>query len=98
LSFLNVVFVLGPFLGVVGTLFGLWIAGISFVISPLLMLISVAITTTTFSLFNFFISIIFCGLGIFACMGCYYATKALKHLTIRYLKFNVSIVKGEPVI
>lgn len=95
LGFLNLVFILGPFLGIVGALFGFWVAGLSIIMSPLLLLAGVAFTSATFSLFDFFISLAFCGIGIFVCIGCFYLTNLIKKWTIRYLKFNVAIVKGE---
>lgn len=48
LTFFNLVFILGPLIGAIGFLFGLWIASISFVITPLLYIISLAFNLPTF--------------------------------------------------
>jgi uncharacterized membrane protein len=48
LTFFNLVFILGPLIGAIGFLFGLWIASISFVITPLLYIISLAFNLPSF--------------------------------------------------
>lgn len=94
LGFLNLIFILGPFIGVAAIVLGLWLSAIAFVLSPLLMLINPLVTTAAFSLFNFFNAIILAGLGILLGVGMYYCTKKLIKWTVRYLKYNVEIVKG----
>lgn len=94
LGFLNLVFILGPFIGVVGVIVGLWITGFSFIIAPILVLISAVIDLNSFRLFDLFTAIIFSGIGIFVLIGVHYFTSFVKKATIRYLKYNVSIVKG----
>ena len=95
LSFLNIVFLVGPFIGLIGALLAFWVAGFSLIISPLLVIAGAALTSATFSWFDFFLAIMFCGFGFAILIGCYYLTALLKKWSIRYLKFNVSIVKGE---
>ena len=48
LTFFNLVFILGPLIGAIGFLFGLWITSISFVITPLLYIISLAFNLPSF--------------------------------------------------
>ncbi len=48
LTFFNLVFILGPLIGAIGFLFGLWVASISFVITPLLYIISLAFNLPSF--------------------------------------------------
>lgn len=48
----------------------------------------------TFSLFEMFLSIAFCGFGLLLVIGMFYLTKGLIKLFIRYLKFNINLVKG----
>jgi uncharacterized membrane protein len=48
LTFFNLVFILGPLIGAIGFLFGLWLASISFVITPLLYIISLAFNLPSF--------------------------------------------------
>jgi uncharacterized membrane protein len=47
-----------------------------------------------FQLFDLFVSLALCGIGIFIGIGMFIATKALMKGFIRYLQFNVSLVKG----
>ena len=95
LGFLNIMFIVGPFIGILGILFSFWAVGISLVISPLLVIAGAALTSATFSWFDFFLAIMCCGFGIAILIGCYYLTALIKKWSILYLKFNVSIVKGE---
>lgn len=94
LSFFNLVIVLGPFIGLVGILFGGWAAGLSFIVSPLLVLINTAVYPESFELFELFLSIGLCGLGLFIVIGMLFATRGLMNLFVRYLKFNINLVKG----
>lgn len=94
LSFFNVAIVLGPFIGLVGILFGGWVTGVSFIASPILVLINTAIYPETFVSFELFFSIALSGLGIFITMGMFFATRAFMNLFVRYLKYNVDLVKG----
>lgn len=48
LTFFNLVFILGPMIGVVGMLFGLWVASISFILTPFMYLISLAFNLPSF--------------------------------------------------
>ena len=94
LSFFNLVIVLGPFLALVGILLAGWLTGISFVASPFIFLFNVLFFHGTFITLEFFLSITLCGVGLLALIGMYYATVALSNLFVRYLKYNVNLVKG----
>lgn len=94
LGFINLVLVLGPFFGLIGILIAGWSVGITGVISPLLVAVNALIFPGTFTLFELFLSIAFCGAGLFFLIGSYYATIWTKTASLRYLKFNMSIVKG----
>lgn len=94
LGFFNLVIVLGPFIGLVGVLFGGWVTSIAFIASPLLVGINVIIYPGTFELFDFFFSILLVGLGLFIALGMFFATRALINGFLRYLKFNTRLVKG----
>lgn len=93
LGFMNLVLVLGPFLVLVGFLLSGWIAGVSFIASPILVGISAMVQPSSFEWFDLFMSFIFCGVGYFICLGMYYVTIFLKNMLIRYLKYNVDVVK-----
>lgn len=94
LGFFNLTIVLGPFLALVGIIVGGWFTGISFALSPVLVLLNLLIAPGTFSLFEMFLSIAFCGFGLLLVIGMFYLTKGLIKLFIRYLKFNINLVKG----
>lgn len=94
LGFLNLIFILGPFIAIVSVVASGWIVGIVFVLTPVLVLISAAINWGTSFWFEMFVSVSLCGVGLFVLMGLYYITSLLKKGSLRYLKFNVAIVKG----
>ncbi|USK60290.1 HAAS signaling domain-containing protein [Peribacillus asahii] len=92
LGFFNLVIVLGPFIGLVALLFAGWVVSLSFILSPLGVLFNMIMGD--FWLFDVFSAIGLCGIGIFVGIGMLFATKALTKGFIRYLQFNVSLVKG----
>lgn len=94
LGFFNLVFVAGPFFGLMGILFAGWAVSTGFIVSPILMLFNTFIFPDTFTWFDLFFSILLCGIGLFIAIGMFFVTKTVFHLFIRYLKFNASIVKG----
>ena len=72
-----------------------WVVGAAFVLSPLLVIVGAIINPVTFELFAMFFSLGLCGLGMLILLGMRVVTKfAVKNL-LRYLKFNIKIVKGE---
>ena len=94
MGFFNLVIVLGPFIAVAGIIIAGWAVGISFIASPLFVLVNVIIYPQTFELFELFFSIGLVGLGLFIVIGMYFVTRAVTIGLVRYLKYNVSIVKG----
>jgi uncharacterized membrane protein len=94
LGVLNFIIILGPLVGLIGMLASGWIVGASFLLSPLMVAVGSLLDAQFFEPFSIFISIALCGIGLFILIGMYWATKGLIHLFIKYLKFNVSIVKG----
>lgn len=94
LGFVNLVIVLGPILVVFSLLVAGWISGFAGVMSPLLVLVNNLVNPEIFEWFDVFFSIALCGIGIFISIGTYYATVGVKNGFLRYLKYNVSIVKG----
>ncbi|MEK4924412.1 DUF1700 domain-containing protein [Cytobacillus sp. FSL R5-0569] len=93
LGLFNLIIVLGPFLALVSIIFSGWIVSFAGIISPLLVLIDIFITSS-FELVNLFAAILFCGLGLLLLVAMMYVTKFMKKIFIRYLSYNVSIVKG----
>lgn len=95
LGFFNLMIVLGPVLGVFGLLLGGWVTGVTFMATPLLVVIVSLIFPVDFVLFNIFFSIALLGLGIFILLGMQPLTRGAWNLLRRYIDFNVKIIKGE---
>ena len=94
LSFFNFVILLGPFIALVAILVGGWIVGISFLISPLLVLVNAVFVPGSFLLARLFRSLVLAGVGLLIVLGMLYATRLVVNGFIRYLRFNVKLVKG----
>ncbi|WP_338450169.1 DUF1700 domain-containing protein [Niallia oryzisoli] len=94
LGFFNLIIVLGPFVALAGIIIAGWIIGITFVAAPLLVLINVAVYPQIFEFFDLFFSIALAGLGLFIAIGMFFATRSLTNGFVRYLKYNVRLVKG----
>ncbi|QKY71494.1 HAAS domain-containing protein [Lentibacillus sp. CBA3610] len=94
LSFFNLVVVLGPFLALALTIMGGWLTGLTFIVSPVMVLINTAFYPGTFEFLELFLSIAFSGLGLFIVIGMLFATRTLMNLFVRYLRYNVNLVKG----
>ena len=94
LGFFNLIIVLGPLLAVAGIVFSGWMVGISFAAAPILFVINIAIYPSVFSLFELFSSLLLSGIGIFIIIGMFYVTRWIMKGFVKYLKFNVRMVKG----
>lgn len=94
LGFFNLVIVLGPFIALAGIVFSGWAIGASFVLSPIVYIVNIIIYPEMFTMFQLFITIALCGLGIFVIIGMFYVTKWLVNGFVRYMQFNVRMVKG----
>ncbi|WP_000164671.1 HAAS signaling domain-containing protein [Bacillus wiedmannii] len=94
LGFFNLLIVLGPAITLAALIFSGWILGISFLGAPLLVLVDTIIHPNTFLLFNLFVSLALCGLGYFIVIAMLFLTKLAKNGFVRYLKFNIALVKG----
>jgi uncharacterized membrane protein len=94
LGFFNLVIVLGPFIALLGILFSGWVVGATFVLNPILYVINVILYPEVFELYELFFTITLCGLGIFVIIGMFHVTRWLFKVFVRYLNFNVRMVKG----
>jgi uncharacterized membrane protein len=104
LGFFNLVFVVGPFIGLLGILLGLFVAagGITAAgISAFLGTVFAPILPFTFSAADvsgagrivvLFASIGFAAFGLLFLIGDYYLARWFYRLTIRYLRFNLNII------
>ncbi|SMC25217.1 Uncharacterized membrane protein [Clostridium acidisoli DSM 12555] len=100
----NLIFILGPYLGIVGVIIGLLCAAIAIVISG----IGIIIGTILAPLFPVYINvpsgisgigIIFLGIGITALgllflIGMWYVCKYFYRGTVKYINWNLKIIKG----
>ncbi|WP_042144405.1 HAAS domain-containing protein [Paucisalibacillus sp. EB02] len=94
LGFFNLVIVLGPFLAIAGIVLSGWAAGLGFILSPILYLLNVVIYPEIFMLYDLFFALFLSGIGIFIAIGMYYVTLWLFKVFVKYLNFNVRMVKG----
>lgn len=94
LGFFNLLIVLGPFIALVALVCAGWIVSVTFAASPLLVIVDLAMYPGGFWLFNFFFSLLLAGLGILIGIAMYYITRFVINGFVRYLKYNVNLVKG----
>lgn len=92
LSFFNIIVVLGPFVGIAGIILSLWVASGAFIIAPLLAVLGMLIGGS--NLFDFSASIALCGIGLLLGMLTSKLTRWTSVGFTRYLKYNMSVVKG----
>lgn len=101
LGFINLVFILGPFIGIVAVLASLFVSGLAIIGSGLFLIVIYFIPT-------YFHNIPHISTGIFSSIalisfGCLwlivtaYLSKFFYNITIKYLKFNVNIIKNRRV-
>ncbi len=102
LGFFNLVFVLGPFVGAVGVLIGLFVTAIGITVAGFTAFIASIVGPFFPQYISFGLSPVvaaFVGsgltaLGLLFLIGDWYLLKGCYHLTIRYLKWNISIITG----
>lgn len=105
LGFFNLIFVLGPFLGVVGVLIGLFAAALGVIIGGAALFIGaifgpafpayIDLPTVMSSnvLATVFLSFGLTSLGILFFIGCCYLAKFISVLTLKYLKLNLKVIQ-----
>lgn len=101
LGFINLVFVLGPYLGICGALFGLFAASIGVTAAGIVGVIASIFAPLLPGIVNIpfnqgaaiFLMVGLGCLGILMIIGCSYLAKLLYIATIKYLKFNLSIIQ-----
>ncbi|GGE80900.1 HAAS signaling domain-containing protein [Priestia taiwanensis] len=94
LIFLNLIFVLAPFVAAFAIYLSLWIISVAFIISPFLALIGEIISEDPFMWFEFFAGVALSGIGIFLFHGMKKISPACGRLVSRYVKANKAIIKG----
>ena len=101
LGFFNIVFILGPFIGLVAVIISLFAAAFSITISGIFMFLVVVIQPLVSSFFYIginpliviFLSIGTTALGLLFLIGDCFLAKYFYIGTIKYLKFNLKIIK-----
>lgn len=95
MGFFNLVFILGPLLGIIGAYIGLWAASIVLVLSPLGTIGAMFFSSVDEIMMIFFLSLITCSLGIFLSIGLLYLGRILFAAIHRYGRFNLRVIKGK---
>lgn len=96
LSFFNIVFIVGPVAALLGTYLALCVTAIALTLSPLGIIASslMGYSTETFA-FSFFVSLTLVSSGLLMSIGMIYVGKYFYYLILRYIKFNLRMVKGD---
>lgn len=96
LGMFNLIFVLGPFLGVSAALFSLCVAGFVLTTSPLWILLGSGMPKTGWSLgMELFSAMAGLGLGTLLLLGLSYVVKGYFKLVKAYFRLNLRLIKGE---
>lgn len=94
LGFFNIAIVLGPFIALVCLILAGWIIGLSFIASPLLVLVNLVVAPDTFAFFYLFASIGCAGLGLLISIGMTAISRMTGKGFLGYLRYHVKLVKG----
>lgn len=102
LGFFNIIFILGPFLGLIGVLIGLWAAAVAIGLSGVGLLLGLIYSSLArwgfIEYFPTVLGVIFAGIGLTSlggllCIGMVYLTKWFYKIILKYIQFNINIVK-----
>ncbi|QQZ08866.1 DUF1700 domain-containing protein [Heyndrickxia vini] len=94
LSFFNLVFLFGPVIGLIGVYIGLCVTAFVLTITPLLVVFAAIFTGFEQFMLQFFLSLICCALGLLMSMAMINVGKWFYAIILRYIKFNVKVIKG----
>lgn len=94
LSFFNLLIVLGPFLFFASLILSLWLVTLSFILQVVMPLFTLMIRPDSFYTFELFFSITLSGIGFLLLLAVYPLTRMAGELLIKYLSFNIRLVKG----
>lgn len=96
LGFFNVLFVLGPLVAVIGVLLACYGVAVSLLAAPLGIIVQYGIPTLSQErLFLLFGSLASLGLGGMLFIGLLRLTRWMYRLLVRYLQFNVQMIRGK---
>jgi uncharacterized membrane protein len=90
LGFLNLVFVLGPFIGISAIIFAMFVVAFTLTVAPLGLFIFGGFTDL---LRNSFLIITLISIGILLGIGMLYVSRWFFKLFVHYLQFNLSVIR-----
>lgn len=95
LGFFNLVFVFGPFMGLIGVMIGFYAVTLSLLLSPIFIIIgSVFPFAVNDFLQGLFLMMTLGSLGVLMGVGMIYVTKGVYYILLKYLQFNLRIIRG----
>lgn len=94
LFFFNLIFILAPVLTILGFLLAGWIIAITFSLLPLAGIYMLITAFSTIALFQFALTIVFCGVGLLLIALGYPLTLLFAKLIKRYVLWNIYVVFG----
>ncbi|WP_273129653.1 HAAS signaling domain-containing protein [Bacillus weihaiensis] len=94
LSFFNMIFLLGPIVAVIAVYIALSGMALAFTLSPIAWIVSLFFNGLSHFLAEFFAILSLSSLGVLMSIGMMYVGKFLYHAILKYVKFNIRIVKG----
>ncbi|UQZ46940.1 DUF1700 domain-containing protein [Bacillus sp. PK3-037] len=94
ISILNVIFVLGPAIGVFGVYVGFCGAALALSLSPIMFVGMVMFQANPHMMLEFFLSLVFGSLGLLLCIGMWHLGKLLYRVSLRYIRYNLKLVTG----
>lgn len=97
LGLFNLIFVLGPFIGLLAFLFAICVVDLSLLIAPTISLAGQLIQGPDFSNFvqSLFTALALTSAGALLAIGLMYLIKWLYRLVVLYLRFNLQIIQGK---
>lgn len=105
LGFFNLVFILGPFIGLWGVIFGFFMSGVAFVLSGVLMILASfmmpfgILNTISSSIWEsvavFGVGLVIGSLGCLLTIGMGLSAKWFYQITLNYLKLNQKVMLGK---
>ncbi|HYK71661.1 MAG TPA: DUF1700 domain-containing protein [Pseudoneobacillus sp.] len=95
LSFFNLIFIIGPVAGLFGAYIALCAVSFALTVLPLVIFTSyfLGYSYETFAV-NFFVSLTSFSLGLLMSIGMIQLGKFFYNVILRYIKFNVKVIKG----
>jgi uncharacterized membrane protein len=93
MSLINLIFVLGPLVGVLSALFSFWVTGAALVLSSPLAIVQGVYNDVNLA-FSILAAVACASFGVFVLAVMRYVTKWTFILLLKYIKLNVKIIKG----